>query len=318
MVAGLDTPTSGEIRIAGRVVNDLPPKERNISMVFQTYALYPHMNVEANMGFGLKIAKEKAAAIRSRVRSVAGMLGLENMLDRLPRQLSGGQRQRVAMGRAMVRNPAVFLFDEPLSNLDAKLRVQMRAEIRALHERLKTTSIYVTHDQIEAMTMADRIVVLRDGRVEQAGTPEELYDCPANTFVGTFIGSPSMNLLNGKLDAGRGIAHLAEHAVLNLDMRRLHSTPADVVLGFRPEHARISALHEPGTIAATVRAVEFTGADTLVSCACAGAAVQVMLRGKLKLAAGAAIGLALPPEQLHVFDAGTTARISTQAVLAAA
>jgi multiple sugar transport system ATP-binding protein len=318
MVAGLDTPTSGEIRIAGRVVNDLPPKERNISMVFQTYALYPHMNVEANMGFGLKIAKENAATIRSRVRGVAGMLGLENMLDRLPRQLSGGQRQRVAMGRAMVRNPAVFLFDEPLSNLDAKLRVQMRAEIRALHERLKTTSIYVTHDQIEAMTMADRIVVLRDGRIEQAGTPEELYDCPANTFVATFIGSPSMNLLSGKLDAGRGMLHLAGDAVLNLDMRRLHSAPADVVLGVRPEHARITAAHEPGTIAATVRAVEFTGADTLVSCVCAGAAVQVMLRGKLKLASGAAIGLALPPEHLHVFDARTTARVSAQTVLAAA
>ena len=191
------------------MVNNLPPKQRNISMVFQTYALYPHMDVRANMGFGLRISGEAPETIASKVGEAARILGLESMLDRLPRQLSGGQRQRVAMGRAMVRHPDVFLFDEPLSNLDAKLRVQMRTEIRALHQRLATTSIYVTHDQIEAMTMADRIVVLRDGMVEQIGSPLELYDRPRNIFVATFIGSPAMNLLSGavtgnavKLDAG--------------------------------------------------------------------------------------------------------------------
>ena len=309
MIAGLESPTSGEIRIGARVVNDLPPKQRNISMVFQTYALYPHMNVEQNMAFGLKIAKEDSATIRSRVSSVASMLGLDTMMDRLPRQLSGGQRQRVAMGRAMVRNPAVFLFDEPLSNLDAKLRVQMRAEIRSLHKRLKTTSIYVTHDQIEAMTMADRIVVLRDGRVEQVGTPENLYDFPANKFVATFIGSPAMNLLPGRLDGAADAVHLAGAAELGLGGRWSASPAGPVLVGFRPEHAAIVARHEPGSIACTVLSAEFTGADTLVSCDCGGTAVQLIQHSRVKLAVGDTVGLALQTPRLHLFDADSGVRL---------
>ncbi len=197
MIAGLEEIAEGEVSIGGRVVNRMPPKERDIAMVFQNYALYPHMTVRDNMSFALMLAKESSASIAERVKKAADILGLEPYLDRYPRQLSGGQRQRVAMGRAIVRNPQVFLFDEPLSNLDAKLRVQMRTEIKALHQRLKTTSIYVTHDQIEAMTMADRIVVMKDGLVEQIGDPLTLYDTPVNTFVAGFIGSPAMNMVPG-------------------------------------------------------------------------------------------------------------------------
>ena len=202
MIAGLENISSGEIRIGGKVVNQVPPKERDIAMVFQNYALYPHMTVRDNMAFSLSLAKTPKAEIDSRVKQAAGILGLDALLDRFPRQLSGGQRQRVAMGRAIVRDPQVFLFDEPLSNLDAKLRVQMRTEIKELHQRLKTTSIYVTHDQIEAMTMADQIVVMHDGRVEQIGSPLELYDHPVNRFVAGFIGSPAMNFIEGRLTGG--------------------------------------------------------------------------------------------------------------------
>src|SRR6187431_1300880 len=201
MIAGLENVTGGEIRIGDRVVNHLPPKARDVAMVFQNYALYPHMTVAANMGFSLKLRGATRAEIEKSVKRAAEILGLTPLLDRYPRQLSGGQRQRVAMGRAIVRDPQVFLFDEPLSNLDAKLRVAMRTEIKELHQRLKTTSIYVTHDQIEAMTMADKIVVMRDGIVEQTGAPLDLYDRPDNTFVAGFIGSPAMNMLKGRLDA---------------------------------------------------------------------------------------------------------------------
>ncbi|TDI58172.1 MAG: sn-glycerol-3-phosphate ABC transporter ATP-binding protein UgpC, partial [Alphaproteobacteria bacterium] len=200
MVAGLEQITKGEMYIAGRTMNDVPPKDRNIAMVFQNYALYPHMTVYNNMAFSLKLRKASKQTIEEGVKKAAGILNLTEYLDRYPRQLSGGQRQRVAMGRAIVRDPQVFLFDEPLSNLDAKLRVQMRTEIKALHQRLKTTTIYVTHDQVEAMTMADRIVVLDEGLVEQIGTPLELYDRPDNTFVASFIGSPAMNFFSGRID----------------------------------------------------------------------------------------------------------------------
>ena len=206
MLAGLEEISGGEISIGPRVVNSLPAKERDIAMVFQNYALYPHLNVAQNMGFALMLKKTAKAEKERRVGDAAAILGLENLLDRYPRQLSGGQRQRVAMGRAIVRDPQVFLFDEPLSNLDAKLRVQMRSEIKALHQRLGTTTVYVTHDQIEAMTMADKIVVMRDGRVEQVGAPLDLYDYPANTFVAAFIGSPSMNLINGQVVMDNGVA----------------------------------------------------------------------------------------------------------------
>src|SRR6201746_795988 len=202
MIAGLEEITSGEIAIGGRVVNKVPPKQRDIAMVFQNYALYPHMTVRDNMAFSLKLASAPKAAVEERVGRAASILGLGALLDRFPRQLSGGQRQRVAMGRAIVRDPQVFLFDEPLSNLDAKLRVAMRAEIKELHQRLKTTTVYVTHDQIEAMTMADKIVVMQDGIVEQMGSPLELYDHPDNKFVAGFIGSPAMNFLEGKLSTG--------------------------------------------------------------------------------------------------------------------
>src|SRR5687767_4869105 len=205
MIAGLETVTGGTISIGDRVVNNLPPKERDIAMVFQSYALYPHMKVADNMAFALKLRRTDPKIVKQRVRQAADILGLNPYLDRYPRQLSGGQRQRVAMGRAIVRDPQVFLFDEPLSNLDAKLRVQMRTEIKALHQRLKTTSIYVTHDQVEAMTMADRIVVMHDGIVEQVGSPLELYDNPANTFVAGFIGSPAMNFYQGTLRRNGGI-----------------------------------------------------------------------------------------------------------------
>jgi multiple sugar transport system ATP-binding protein len=309
MIAGLDAPTSGEIRIGAKLVNNLPPKERNVSMVFQTYALYPHMNVRANMGFGLRIAGESQDTIAAKVGEAARILGLESMLDRLPRQLSGGQRQRVAMGRAMVRHPDVFLFDEPLSNLDAKLRVQMRVEIRALHQRLATTSIYVTHDQIEAMTMADRIVVLRDGKVEQVGTPLELYDSPVNTFVATFIGSPAMNLLAGQvrngsigLDAG-GALSLPSGVAAAADQR--------VTVGFRPEHLHVVDPDADGAIASRVVVSEFTGADTFLACEKNGQSLQVVAHRRLPLRHGDAVGLTVETESLHLFDEASGERLAS-------
>src|SRR5574338_953888 len=235
MLAGLEEITSGTIAVDGRPVNDVDSKDRDIAMVFQSYALYPHMTVRDNMGFSLRLRKADRAEIESRVARAAKILNLEPYLDRYPRELSGGQRQRVAMGRAIVRDPKVFLFDEPLSNLDAKLRVQMRSEIKALHQRLRTTTVYVTHDQIEAMTMADRIVVMHDGVVEQIGSPLELYDRPANAFVATFIGSPAMNMLDGRIGPDR--------ASVELDGGTRVILPAvtgeagqSVKLGIRPEH----------------------------------------------------------------------------------
>src|SRR5689334_10850133 len=242
MIAGLEEITAGEIEIGGRVVNDMPPKERDIAMVFQNYALYPHMTVRDNMAFSLMLAKQSKEMADERVRKAADILGLNALLDRFPRQLSGGQRQRVAMGRCIVRDPQVFLFDEPLSNLDAKLRVQMRTEIKELHQRLKTTSVYVTHDQIEAMTMADKIVVMRDGVVEQTGTPLEVYDRPANQFVAGFIGSPAMNFLPGvlrrsgheaRIEFADGVSLPAPVGVNGQDGQK-------VVYGTRPEHIELA------------------------------------------------------------------------------
>jgi multiple sugar transport system ATP-binding protein len=306
MVAGLDAPTHGDIVIGARVVNDLPPKERGISMVFQSYALYPHMTVGENMAFGLKIGGAAKASIGSKVAAASKVLGLDTLLDRLPRQLSGGQRQRVAMGRAMVRDPQVFLFDEPLSNLDAQLRVQMRAEIRALHKRLKTTSIYVTHDQIEAMTMADRIVVLRDGRVEQIGTPVELYDRPANTFVATFIGSPAMNLLPGTVAADGAAVLLAGGARLALPAAAPALAGRGVTVGVRPEHLHVAS-RAADTLPVVAQVAEFTGADTHLNCTLAGAPLQAMLRERIAVAAGDTLRLEV--ERFHLFDAATEQRI---------
>jgi len=256
MIAGLENITGGEIAIGGRVVNNVPPKDRDIAMVFQNYALYPHMTVRDNMGFSMKLAKAPADVMEREVQTAARILGLEALLDRYPRQLSGGQRQRVAMGRAIVRHPQVFLFDEPLSNLDAKLRVQMRSEIRELQQRLATTTIYVTHDQIEAMTMADQIVVMHAGRIEQAGRPLDLYDRPVNTFVAGFIGSPAMNLLPGQVADGG--FRTTGGALLPLPP----GAPAEVATyGIRPEHL---LLGQDG-IAARITIVEPTGSETQVS-----------------------------------------------------
>ena len=254
MIAGLEGISDGEIRIGDRVVNNVQPKERDIAMVFQNYALYPHMTVAENMSFALKLKGENKATIAKRVQEAASILALEPYLDRLPKQLSGGQRQRVAMGRAIVRSPQVFLFDEPLSNLDAKLRVQMRSEIKDLHQRLKTTTVYVTHDQVEAMTMADKIVVMKGGNVEQVGRPLELYDRPANLFVATFIGSPSMNLFKGTITA-TGFA--TADGVLPLPAG---SHGAAATYGIRPEHLTIADDGFP----VEVVVLEPTGAETQV------------------------------------------------------
>jgi multiple sugar transport system ATP-binding protein len=302
MIAGLEEISGGEIQIGGRVVNNVAPKERDIAMVFQNYALYPHMTVYDNMAFSLKLAGVESAELRRRVDEAAQILGLTDYFERYPRQLSGGQRQRVAMGRAIVRKPQVFLFDEPLSNLDAKLRVSMRTEIRALHQRLTTTSIYVTHDQIEAMTMADKIVVMNAGKVEQIGSPLDLYDNPANLFVAGFIGSPAMNFLPGKVSGG-GIAvgggiNLPNNAKIGLDQGR------DVLVGVRPEHL---AVDSSGVLAEVV-VVEPTGADTQIFCKLAGADVTAVVRERHTFRPGAAVRL--KPQLTYLFDPSSGARLA--------
>jgi len=304
MIAGLEEISGGEIAIAGKVVNRVPPKERDIAMVFQNYALYPHMTVRDNMSFALMLAKQSKTEITERVRRAAEILGLEPYLDRFPRQLSGGQRQRVAMGRAIVRDPQVFLFDEPLSNLDAKLRVQMRTEIKELHQRLKTTSIYVTHDQIEAMTMADKIVVMRDGVVEQTGDPLTLYDQPVNTFVAGFIGSPAMNIIPGLARVnGRGsIVEFAEGVALPAPLRTRVMDGQEVLYGVRPEHF---ALTESTGLPADVVVVEPTGADTQLYCRFNGQEVTSLVRDRVACRAGDRIGLSPDPARAHLFDAAT-------------
>jgi multiple sugar transport system ATP-binding protein len=303
MVAGLEDISGGTISIGGSVVNDLAPKERNIAMVFQNYALYPHMTVAQNMAFSLRLSRVPRAEMRQKVERAAEILGLGQLLDRYPAQLSGGQRQRVAMGRAIVREPEVFLFDEPLSNLDAKLRVQMRTEIGELHQRLRTTTIYVTHDQIEAMTMADRIVVMNGGRVEQVGSPLDLYDRPANLFVAGFIGSPAMNFLSGRIEEGQFRTGSGLAAPLPPGLSR----PAgnEVIGGIRPDQLRLG---EDGA-RAEVAVVEPTGAETLVVLRLAGAPVQALIRDRRLLRPGDAVGLSIEPGGLHLFDAATGLRL---------
>jgi multiple sugar transport system ATP-binding protein len=307
MIAGLEEISEGEIKIGDRVVNNVPPKQRDIAMVFQNYALYPHMKVFDNMAFSMKLAGRSAEEMRQRVDKAAQILGLTDYLDRYPRQLSGGQRQRVAMGRAIVRDPQVFLFDEPLSNLDAKLRVQMRTEIKELHQRLKTTSIYVTHDQIEAMTMADTIVVMNGGRVEQIGTPLDLYDEPANLFVAGFIGSPAMNFLPGRLvvgASGRGV-QIAEGCVIPAPGG---GGPRDreVILGVRPEHFNIGE----SCVQVQVVVVEPTGADTQVFCKLAGHNVSAISRERHTFRPGDTISLKPFEGKTYLFDPESGARIS--------
>jgi len=307
MIAGLEEISEGEIMIGDRVVNNVPPKQRDIAMVFQNYALYPHMKVFDNMAFSMKLAGRSREEMRQRVDKAAQILGLTDYLDRYPRQLSGGQRQRVAMGRAIVRDPQVFLFDEPLSNLDAKLRVQMRTEIKELHQRLKTTSIYVTHDQIEAMTMADTIVVMNGGRVEQIGTPLDLYDEPANLFVAGFIGSPAMNFLPGRIVAGpsgRGV-RIAEGCVIPVPG---NGGPRDreVILGVRPEHFNIGE----SCVQAQVIVVEPTGADTQVFCKLAGHDVSAISRERHTFRPGDTISLKPFEGKTYLFDPASAARIA--------
>jgi multiple sugar transport system ATP-binding protein len=299
MIAGLENITSGEIRIGPRIVNRLPPKERDVAMVFQNYALYPHMTVAANMGFSLKLRGEAKSKIDARVKRAAGILGLEPYLDRFPRQLSGGQRQRVAMGRAIVRDPQVFLFDEPLSNLDAKLRVQMRTEIKELHQQLKTTTVYVTHDQIEAMTMADKIVVMHDGLVEQIGTPLELYDHPENLFVAGFIGSPAMNFLKGSIRMnGTPEFEGPGGAQLPLATAPEGSNGQAAIYGIRPEHFAIA---DDGA-EAIVQVVEPTGSEIQVFAKLGGADVVAAFRERHPLKPGDRIRLKPDPRLVHLFD----------------
>ncbi|QQM31133.1 sn-glycerol-3-phosphate ABC transporter ATP-binding protein UgpC [Martelella lutilitoris] len=310
MIAGLEEISGGELKIGDRVVNALPPRSRNISMVFQSYALYPHMTVRENLGFGLKIAGMTPGDIKPRVDEAAGILGLEPFMDRLPANLSGGQRQRVAMGRAIVRHPDVFLFDEPLSNLDAKLRGQMRVEIKKLHQRVKTTVIYVTHDQVEAMTLADRIVIMRDGYVEQVGTPTEVFENPANTFVAGFIGSPPMNQLDGVV-ADRA-ARLADGTVVPLpdDIAAKLSDGQKVVVGFRPDAfaPKGHSLHPEDRsveIEAPVIISEPLGTETIIFTQFGGKEVQAKMLDPRPLEDGETLTFTLDLERLHVFDGET-------------
>jgi multiple sugar transport system ATP-binding protein len=304
MLAGLEEISGGVVAIDGRKVNDVDSKDRDIAMVFQSYALYPHMTVRDNMGFSLKLRKADAKLTTERVARAARILNLEAYLDRFPRELSGGQRQRVAMGRAIVRDPKVFLFDEPLSNLDAKLRVAMRAEIKALHQRLKTTTVYVTHDQIEAMTMADRIVVMHDGVVEQIGTPLELYDHPQNLFVAQFIGSPAMNVVKGTLRRDAAGAHVeaADRTRWPLAGTGGAAPGQAVAYGIRPEHLAIADAQAAGAVTAEVIVVEPTGAETELLVRAGDADVVVVTHGRTAVKPGERIGIVPDLALVHLFD----------------
>jgi len=306
MLAGLENITSGTIAIGDRVVNNVQPKERDIAMVFQNYALYPHMTVAQNMGFSLKLRNEEQAAITTRVKKAADILDLTPLLDRYPRQLSGGQRQRVAMGRAIVRDPQVFLFDEPLSNLDAKLRVAMRTEIKELHQRLKTTTVYVTHDQIEAMTMADKIVVMHDGIVEQMGSPLELYDRPDNQFVAGFIGSPAMNFLNGHLRSnGQLYVETENGSKLPIASAPPGSVGRAVVYGVRPEHLDLAS----DGIEAEVAVVEPTGSETQIVSRIGTQEIIAVFRDRHQVQPGDKIHLRPRADVAHLFDKDTGRRL---------
>jgi multiple sugar transport system ATP-binding protein len=310
MIAGLEEISEGTLRIGDRVVNDVPPKDRDIAMVFQSYALYPHMSVRDNMAFGLKLRKVPKADIEKRVADAAGILSLEKYLDRKPKELSGGQRQRVALGRAIVREPAVFLMDEPLSNLDAKLRVQTRAEIARIHQRLGTTMVYVTHDQIEAMTMGTRIAVMSEGLLMQVGTPQALYDSPANRFVAGFIGSPSMNFVDVTLEGTGSDAKLVGSGgwVVPLPHRLAESVAAEgahkIIAGFRPEHLELG---EVGSTATTFQGkadvVEYLGNEELLHVTAANQDIVAIVGSEHRVKPGDILTLALPMDKLHLFDA---------------
>src|SRR6266550_3485562 len=303
MIAGLEEITSGQLKIGDRVVNDVPPKDRDIAMVFQSYALYPHMTVRDNMAFGLKLRKLPKADIEKRVNEAAGILSLEKLLDRKPKELSGGQRQRVALGRAIVREPAVFLMDEPLSNLDAKLRVQTRAEIARLHQRLGTTMVYVTHDQVEAMTMGTRIAVMDKGELQQVGTPQDLYESPRKLFVAGFIGSPAMNFVNVERDGdfvkGDGMAF-----PVPTRYKGGMNGASTLVAGFRPEHLELGELPNSATIRAKADVVEFLGDEELLHVSVQGheGDVVAVVSSENRVKPGDVLDLKLPLEKLHLFD----------------
>jgi multiple sugar transport system ATP-binding protein len=297
-IAGLEAITSGDINIGERRVNDVHPKDRNIAMVFQNYALYAHMTVKDNMSFSMTLAKRPQAEIDEKTAWAAKILNLEPYLQRYPRELSGGQRQRVAMGRAIVRDPAVFLFDEPLSNLDAKLRVQMRTEIKDLHERLKTTTVYVTHDQIEAMTMADKIVILKDGVIEQQGSPLDVYDRPNNLFVASFIGSPSMNMIKGTVHKGNLVT--ADGTKIKLPSGHKARDGQDVVFGIRPEHIEVG-----DGFKAKVTVTEPTGPEIHIYADLGPDEICAVVRERLELKRDQMIGLRPMPDKIHLFDAAS-------------
>jgi|TARA_B100001146_G_scaffold176405_1_gene157743 multiple sugar transport system ATP-binding protein len=306
MIAGLESITDGNISIDDKIINNIKPKERDCAMVFQNYALYPHMKVAANMGFSLKIKKASKEEINKKVKDVAKILEIEDYLERYPRQLSGGQRQRVAMGRAIVRNPKVFLFDEPLSNLDAKLRVQMRTQIKLLHARLKTTLVYVTHDQVEAMTMADKIVVMNEGLVEQTGAPLELYDKPVNIFVAGFIGSPSMNLLNASINSNS--INLGSAGSIPITRKTTSENNLDIILGIRPSHMDISKNGEG--LKFQIDVIEPTGADSLVYGKINDTECCVQTSERLNLKSGEIIHILPNEDNLHFFDNQSNERIN--------
>ena len=312
LIAGLEEITSGEIRIGDRLVNDLPPKDRDLAMVFQSYALYPHMSVRDNMSFSLKLKRVATERIAAAVAGASRKLGLDPLIERKPRALSGGQRQRVAMGRAIVREPKAFLFDEPLSNLDARLREQMRYEIRKLHRDLGATSIYVTHDQIEAMTMADRIVAMNEGVAQQVGLPAELYDDPANTFVAGFIGSPAMNFLDGTLTLDGGVATVRVGDIVLAGVRPQVGVASGsrITLGLRPERVRLGP---PGTgAAALVDLVEPTGLGAVVHLILGGQALKLFTTERLVLRVAEPVGLSVAPADLLLFDPLSGARLRMQ------
>ncbi|MBY5403842.1 ABC transporter ATP-binding protein [Rhizobium leguminosarum] len=306
MVAGLESITGGEVRIGDRVVNRLAPRERDIAMVFQDYALYPHKTVRENMGFSLKVRGINAGEAAVRVGEAASMLGIAHLLDRRPGHLSGGQRQRVAMGRAIVRRPQVFLFDEPLSNLDAKLRGQVRTEIKKLHQAIGTTIIYVTHDQVEAMTLADRIVILRGGEIEQVGTPDEVYNRPASVFVGGFVGSPAMNFARAKADVGSLVFANGDRLSLSSIRAAGHAGAVDgreFIVGIRPEHFSANALDV--ALTCQVQVVEPLGSDTLVHFAVGNETLTARMPPETRVKAGEMLKIGVDPTKIHLFDAAT-------------
>ena len=312
MIAGLEDITGGEIAIGARLVNQIDPKDRDVAMVFQDYALYPHLTVFQNIAFSLQYRGVGKADIARRVAEAAAILDIEPLLQRKPRQLSGGQRQRVAMGRAIVREPEVFLFDEPLSNLDAKLRVQMRTEIKKLRERVRTTAIYVTHDQIEAMTLADRIVLMNNGRVEQIGTPEDVYDTPATLFVAGFVGASAMNLVPGRIEANdQGCSLvLGQHARLALPAERFGTMHGrEVTAGLRPEHLQWQEQTQGGSLNGQARVVEPLGSDTLVVFDVAGCELQARLPPRIVRRPGDAVRVGITPHAIHLFDPQNQRRI---------